>query len=58
MTDRNLKDTNRLTGRAARYAQVGAAVGRVGARVVAGRVLGNRPKTSDMAVNLRNALGG
>ena len=58
MTDRSLKDTNRLTGRAARYAQVGAAVGRVGARVAAGRVLGNRPETSDMAVNLRNALGG
>ena len=58
MTDRSLKDTNRLTGRAARYAKVGAAVGRVGARAMTGRVLGSRSDNAEMAVNLKNALGG
>ncbi len=58
MSDRGFRDDNRLTGRAARYARVGAAVGRVGARVAAGRVLGNRPESSDMAAHLRGALGG
>ena len=58
MSDRDFRDANRLTGRAARYARVGAAVGRVGARAVTGRVLGRRADRSEMAVNLKNALGG
>ena len=48
--------SNRLSGRASRYARVGAAAGRVGARAAASRVLGGEAAT--MAVNLRRALGG
>ena len=58
MTEKGLKDTNRLTGRAARYARVGAAVGRVGAQAMTGRVLASRSDNAVMAVNLKNALGG
>ncbi|MBT7646246.1 MAG: AarF/ABC1/UbiB kinase family protein, partial [Rhodospirillaceae bacterium] len=58
MADDDRRESNRLTGRMARYARVGTSVGRVGARMAAGRFLGVPTEQSDMASDLRQALGG
>ncbi|MBL8703161.1 MAG: AarF/ABC1/UbiB kinase family protein [Alphaproteobacteria bacterium] len=51
-------ETNSLGGRLARYARVGAAVGGLGARFAAERVLGVRLDRGRHASELRAALGG
>tara|TARA_B100000676_G_scaffold313018_1_gene390725 strand:- start:684 stop:2036 length:1353 start_codon:yes stop_codon:yes gene_type:complete len=58
MADKTGDEANRLTGRVARYARVGASVGKVGARMAAGRFLGVPTDQGDMAADLRQALGG
>ena len=52
------QEKNRFSARAARYARVGAAVGGLGARVAAERVLGLRLDRGRHAAELRAALGG
>ncbi len=51
-------EANRLSGRMARYARVGGSVGRVGAKMAAGRLFGVQPDNMAMAADLRKALGG
>ncbi|MBM3525542.1 MAG: AarF/ABC1/UbiB kinase family protein, partial [Alphaproteobacteria bacterium] len=51
-------EDNSLGGRLARYARVGAAVGGLGARFAAGRVLGLQLDRGKHASELRAALGG
>ena len=58
MTGPDRREANRLTGRAARYARVGASAGRVGARMAAARLLGAPADRGGMAADLRRALGG
>lgn len=58
MSDDDRTEANRLSGRVARYARVGGSVGRVGARMAAGRLLGIRTDSGEMAADLRKALGG
>lgn len=58
MPDKPANESNRLTGRMARYARVGSSVGKVGARMAAGRFLGVPTDQADMANDLRAALGG
>ena len=58
MTGSDRREANRLTGRAARYARVGAAAGRIGARVAAARLVGARTDRGAMAADLRRTLGG
>ena len=58
MADKPANETNRLAGRMARYARVGSSVGKVGARMAAGRFLGVPTDQADMANDLRAALGG
>ncbi len=57
MDDYRKRDSNRLSGRAARYAQVGVAAGRLGARVAARRAMQDR-QDPGFAPALRQALGG
>ena len=52
------RDENTLGGRLARYARVGAAVGGLGARFAAERVLGVKMDRGKNAAELRAALGG
>lgn len=56
MADR--RDVNTLGGRLSRYARVGAAVGGLGARFAAERVLGMKLDRGKHAAELRAALGG
>ncbi len=51
-------EANTLGGRLARYARVGAAVGGLGARFAAERVLGVKGDSAKGAADLRAALGG
>ena len=51
-------DENTLGGRLGRYARVGAAVGGLGARFAAERVLGMKLDRGRHAADLRAALGG
>src|ERR1700691_5042870 len=51
------REKNRFTARAARYARVGANVGRVAARYGGRRLLGGEPNRAGEAAALANALG-
>ena len=52
------REANRLRGRAVRYARVGGALGHVGMRMAAGRLLGLPARPERRAAELRQALGG
>jgi len=52
------KEKNSIGGRLTRYARVGAAVGGLGLRMGAGRLLGIEPDREKNAADLRAALGG
>lgn len=51
-------EANRLGGRMRRYAQVGAAMGGLAARMAGGRVMGRKNDDRRMAADLTAALGG
>src|SRR5687768_2858243 len=58
MTSMRDDEANRLSGRLARYARVGAGVGGLAARTIGSRALGREPDRSADAAELARMLGG